>query len=392
MRLTKIFAALLLVFFLISSLAIRPLVLAETPEEKLNRLRQEITQYEEEIGRLGSKANTLKNQIAQYDAQIRLTTLKIAQTEERIALLGGRIDELEVSLRALTAAFSSRASETYKMARLGDPFLLLISSSDLASAVSRFHYLQRIQVADRELLIRLQRAQTTYKGEKVDQEELQSELEVQKGALASQKAAKAKLLEITRNDERRYQQLLTRARAEFEAIQSIIAGKGEETEVGPVGEAVRIASIIPSSSSCSTGGHLHFEVAKDEAHQNPANFLIPKNFYDPPPGQSCPSGVNCWDNSPDGPFGFGGSWQWPINNPIRITQGYGMTYYASTLRYYGGSGHTGIDMVNDNDYTVKAARPGILFRGAIACGGGTLRYVHVKQDDGYDAYYLHVNY
>ena len=80
-----------------------------------------------------------------------------------------------------------------------------------------------------------------------------------------------------------------------------------------------------------------------------------------------------------------------MNDPIRITQGYGMTYYASVLKYYGGSPHTGLDMVND-DYGVKAVRPGTLYQGAIGCGGGTLRYVRVKQDDGYDTYYLHVNY
>ena len=69
-----------------------------------------------------------------------------------------------------------------------------------------------------------------------------------------------------------------------------------------------------------------------------------------------------------------------------------MTFYASVLRYYGGSPHTGLDMVN-SDYQVKAVQPGTLYRGAIGCGGGTLRYVHVKHTDGgADTYYLHVNY
>jgi len=353
-------------------------VLAQSTGDRLNQLRGEIEQYQEEIERLRSQAGTLKNQIAQFDAQIRLTALKIAEAQEKILLLGGRIDQLEISLTALTTAFSSRVTETYKMARLGDTFFFLISAQDLTEAVSRFHYLRRIQDADQDLLIRLQEAQSLYQYEKEDKEDLQAQLEEQDRVLGAQKTAKANLLAVTRNDEKRYQQLLAKARAELEAIQAIIAGKGEETEVGGVSEGARIASIIPSASACSSGGHLHFQVVTNGAYQNPTNFLIPKSVE--------------WDNAPDGQFSFSGSWQWPLNDPVRITQGYGMTYYASVLNYYGGAPHTGIDMVNDNDYTVKAVRNGTLYQGAIGCGGGTLRYVRVKQGDGYDIYYLHVNY
>ncbi len=330
------------------------------------------------ISTLQSQANTLKNQIAQFDAQIKLTTLKIAQTQEQINMLGGRIVQLGESLDSLTLAFNSRAVETYKLSKFENNFYFVLSASDLGSAVSRFHYLQKIQEEDRNLLQRLQEAQTTYQGEKADQEALQKQLKTQQANLNAQKAAKANLLAITKNDEKKYQSLLSKAQAEIEAIQSIVAGLGKETEVGKVSEGGRIASVIPTSSACSSGGHLHFEVVKDGSHQNPAGFLSSKSVT--------------WDNSPDGQFSFTGGWAWPINDPVRITQGYGMTYYAATLRYYSGKPHTGIDMVNAGDYTVKAVKPGTLYLGSIACGGGTLKYVHVKQDDGYETYYLHVNY
>lgn len=330
------------------------------------------------ISTLQSQANTLKNQIAQFDAQIRLTTLKITQAEERILLLGGRIDQLETSLNDLTKAFSSRVVETYKLSKFENSFFFILGANDINDATQRFHYLRKIEEEDRNLLKKLTEAQVAYKGEKVDQEDLQKELEKQKNNLNKQKAAKAQLLLITKNDEKKYQDLLSKARAEIEAIQSIVAGHGKETEVGKIAEGTRIASVIAGSSACSSGGHLHFEVVKDGAHQNPANFLSGK-------------GVS-WDNSPDGQFGFTGSWAWPLNDPIRITQGYGMTYYAANLHYYGGGPHTGLDMINPGNLTVKAVKPGTLFLGSIACGGGTLRYVHVKQDDSYDTFYLHVNY
>ena len=365
---------------IVLSLIVFPLrnAIADEQSDKLQKLNDEISQYEKEVEKLRDQANTLSNQIAQFDAQINITTLKISQTEEKISSLGDRIDRLEVSLQSLSSAFSSRAAETYKRSKVSEPVYMIISANDMSDAVSTFHYLQKVQEADRSLLVRLQKAQGTYKTEKLDQEDLQDELEEQKSALGAQKTAKAELLQVTRNDEKRYQQLLAKARAELDAIQAIIAGKGKETEVGHIDQGSRIASVIPGSSACSSGGHLHFEVVKDSSHQNPTNFLSNK-------------GVE-WDNAPDSPFSFNGSWQWPVNDPVRITQGYGMTFYASTLRYYGGAPHTGIDMVNQSDYSVKAVKPGTMYRGSIACGGGTLRYVHVEHEDGYSTYYLHVNY
>lgn len=352
-------------------------VFSQSPEERLNKLNEEISEYTKEIEKLKSQANTLFNQIAQYDAQIRLTGLRIAEIEELVKILGNRITLLEMSLNSLTDAFSVRAQKTYKMSRLGEPLTMIISAKDVSEAVSSFHYLKRIQEADRSLLLRLEEAQVNYIKEKTEQEDLQDQLEKQRRSLDSQKTAKANLLEITKNDETRYQSLLAGARAELEAIQAIIAGKGEETEVGTVTEGQRIASVIVGRSACSTGTHLHFEIVKGGAHINPVDYLTHKDVI--------------WDNAPDGPFSFNGSWQWPLNDPVRITQGYGMTYYASNLRYYGGSPHTGVDMVSTN-LTVKSVRPGTLYLGSIPCGGGTLRYVKVKQSEGYDTYYLHVNY
>jgi len=138
-----------------------------TQDQKLKELQDQIKQYEEELGRLRSQSATLSNQIAQYDAQIKLASLQIEETQREIELLEGRIDQLETSLDALSRAFSSRAAETYKMVKLGDPLLFLISSPNLSTAVSRFHYLKLIQRYDQDLLVKLQSTQTTYQAKRV---------------------------------------------------------------------------------------------------------------------------------------------------------------------------------------------------------------------------------
>jgi peptidoglycan hydrolase CwlO-like protein len=179
-----------------------------------------------QVSQLQSQTKTLKNQIAQFDYQIKLTTLKIQDTQDKIALLGGRIDQLEVSLNDLTNAFSSRAVETYKMSRVENSLAFLLSATDLDSAVARFHYLQKIQEADRSLLEKLQEAQTTYQGQKTDQETLQKQLTVQQANLDLQKKSKANLLSQTQGSESKYQSILSEAQAALAALSNFAESVG----------------------------------------------------------------------------------------------------------------------------------------------------------------------
>ena len=200
-----------------------------------------ISQYQEQINKLQGQANTLKNQIAQFDAQIKLTSAKIAQTQEQINMLGGRIDQLGESLSSLTTAFNSRAVETYKLSKYEGGFFFILSANDLNDAFSRYHYLQKIQEEDRNLLARLQDAQTTYQGQKAHQEALQKQLKTQQANLNAQKTAKNNLLTATKNDETKYQQLLSQAKAQLSAFQSFVTRQGG-------------ASILNNQTKCNDWG------------------------------------------------------------------------------------------------------------------------------------------
>ncbi|MFI5240821.1 MAG: murein hydrolase activator EnvC family protein, partial [Microgenomates group bacterium] len=333
---------------------------------------------EGQISKLQVQSKSLSNQIAQFDAQIKLTTFKISQAEEKIELLGGRIDQLEDSLTSLETAFSSRARETYKMARFENNFFFIFAADDVSEAVSRFHYLEKVQEADSDLFNRLQNAQTTYKGEKTDQENLQTELLEQKTILDKQKKEKANLLSVTKNDEKKYQQLLSIAKAEL----AVVFGGGKETFMRDVSEGEKIGSIITGSSGCSSGTHLHFEVHQGSSIQDPNNYLRGISFsYDYGPDQY----------SYYGTINPHGSWNWPLNEPISINQAYGSHSYAKT--FYSGGIHTGIDMDSGSGNNVKAVKAGKLYGGSYSCGGaypGTLLYAKIDHGDGMTTWYLHI--
>jgi len=258
---------------------------------------------------------------------------------------------------------------------------MLLFSPDLESAVSSYHYMQKIQEADRDLLVRLEKAQLDYQGEKIDQEVLQKELEDHKKILGFQKAAKNELLRVTKNDEKKYQQLLAQSRAEYEAIQAIIAGKGQEEEVGKVSAGQRIATIIQGQSCNSNGTHLHFTVRKPGGvTDNPFNYLK--------------AGISHQDNSGGDAFNPSGSWNWPLDPTIKFNQGYGADTIAIRSHTVWYNFHNGVDISSLSSSEVRAIKDGTLYRGSYSGSSGCrLRYVRVKHaDSDLDTLYLHINY
>lgn len=362
----------LIIIYWLASIFISPVYAQECDD--IGDINQKIECYQGVLGKLGNQQKTLSSQISSFDAQIKLTTLKISQTEEKIGTLSGRIIQLEGSLDSLTEAFSQRAVETYKMARVGDPVLMVISSSDLSEAVSRFFYLKKIQEADRGLLERLQNAQNTYKGEKLDQEELQAELEVQQNDLAKQKLAKKALLDQTKNDEKKYQTLLSQALAEKAAIeQALVSG----VKVGPVKAGDPIALVGNSGyPGCSTGKHLHFEVRKGNNWTDPGPYLQNKTVIDEQNGGATSIGS--------------GGWPWPIEDTIRLTQHYGVTPYSWRYSYSGGI-HTGLDMVSTSSDVIRAPKDGELFKYSQSCGSSSvINIVYIEHGENLITFYLHV--
>lgn len=355
---------------------------------------------EENIKAAQSAAVTLSNTISIINGQISLQALQIDQTIAEIAKLdreieelSGRIAGLDLSLDRLSSVLINRINEQYKTNR-SHPKLLLLVSDSVGNFLTNYKYLQLTQAQTADAMQRAEVQKTEFDTQKALKEEKQQQveakrlfLEQQRAELASKKAAQQSLLTETKNNEARFQAELAKTRAELEAIQAIIAGKGDESEVKDVKQGDTIASIIQGSSCNSNGTHLHFIVSDNGIVKNPFGYLKDGIDYTNCSGSSCGNGGD--------PFNPTGSWSWPLSASIRYFQGYGETWavrnsWVSRIYRF----HNGIDIVSTSSMSVKAVKDGTLYRGSYSGSGGCrLRYVRVEhKDSDISTFYLHVNY
>lgn len=348
------------------------------------------------VNDLGSQKKTLATQISQFDSQIQLTQLKITDAqatieklEKEIGVLGFRIGYINDSVGRLETLLKERIVATYQQGFVSN-LEILVTSRDFSDLILRTQYLKQVQENDKKILGNLQQTKANYAGQKDEREAKQAaiednkkKLEVLKVNLDSEKLQKQALLVVTKNDEAKYQKLLAQVQAEL----AVSFGGGDESFLRDVSQGDTIGSVasIGTSSGCSSGAHLHFEMHKNGSIQDPNNYLKSTSFqYNYPDSQYAVYGTI----NPNGPL------PWPINDPIWINQGFGA---QKNSFIYGPAGHTGIDMQtgsgNASGNTVKAVKSGKLYGGAYHCGGaypGSLYYARVKHDDGTESLYLHM--
>lgn len=363
--------------------------------------RAKIAEFQKKIEDLKNKEKTFGNEIAFMDSQIGLTTAKIAEVASQLALkekeladLSREIEDLEIrldrvsrSLNAQREVFAQRALAAYKNSLIS-PLELLLGANSFSELVMRVKYLKILERQDQKLLKQMEETRKNFMAQKVivrDKKEKvgvvkqtieseKKELDTYKSSLSAQRKEKQLLLSATKNDEAKYQALLAQALAEKDALERAVAGLSlKDGQPVKAGEAVALMG-NSGYPSCSTGAHLHLEVRRGGQAISPADYL---------------AGHDVVYEDGTVPMNYGGSWAWPLNDTVIVSQEFGMSFWAKR-GFYGGGPHTGIDMFNRDDYVIRAVADGTLYKGSVACGKSIMKYVAIDHGDEVFSYYFHV--
>lgn len=359
-------------------------VSAQSVQEKDN----EIQKLKDKISSLQSEQNTLSKQITLLDSQIKLTTLQIDDTKRKISLLDNEINELTGEIERLEELKTKRLElvlhripQSYKRTS-SSQFGWLLFSNNFSDLLTRAKYLLQVQEEDTQLYKQLQLTQMNYNDrrdvreqKKAEQETLRKQLEKHTAELAGQKKQKQALLDQTRSSEAVYQRLLAQALAEKQALERALV---DAVKIGPVKRGDPIALVGNTGApGCSTGEHLHFEVRQGASWVDPSSYLSGKTVRDDQNGGS------------DWTVG-GGSWAWPLEDPIRMTQRFGQTPWSWRYSYSGGI-HTGFDMVSSSSKVIRAPADGELYSSSQACGtSSVIKIKYIDHGAGVKSFYLHV--
>lgn len=345
---------------------------------ELSDKQKQITELTQKIAANQGQQKTLSSTIAYLNDKIKLTELQIAQTEDKLKFLGEeittlnfKIERLDENLNRTATLLISRVGEAYKRTYF-KPMYLLLQSGGFSNWFEGGKYLQLAQNNDRNLLLQFQTdrddkqtQKNIKKTKQAELEQLQKTLAGQKSSLNEQKTGKEELLAVTKNDEKKFQQLLASLQADIASITQALAKAG--VKIGKVTTNDVIGTV--GSSGCSTGPHLHFEVWENAQFEN--GVMTGGTRVNPKP------------------YLEDGKYQDPVPNyPANVTTWYGEVYFLGV--------HTGIDIANSFGTPIRPIMNGTAYFVSSPCnynisGGTNLgKGILVDHENGLATLYWHI--
>ena len=168
---------------------------AETNQQKLNRINQEISAARNQLSASQAQVSSLTSQINALDSQISATSAQIAQTQAEINTTRAnsqiKVQELDAKSAEIVKQnddLNERLSAMYKNGEAG--YLeVLLGSTSFSELLTNIDMISRIYQQDEEFMAQLQTQYDELADTKRELEALEAQLKAQEAQLQAQKAS-----------------------------------------------------------------------------------------------------------------------------------------------------------------------------------------------------------
>ncbi|MDO8676725.1 MAG: lytic murein transglycosylase [Candidatus Azambacteria bacterium] len=208
-------------------------VFADERDDKIKQLEVSIDGYNQEIQKRQSEAQSLSNQISIFELQIKTAQAEIDATNLVIKKLNSAISQKESSIvqkeREIKQQNILLAQYLRQIARSDGSSLFgfLLKNGKFSDFFNDINSLNNVQSQIhgalekiKELKEKLEKEKDDLEEDKVEQEQLKRIQARQKTEMENSKKQKQRLLDQTKGQEKTYQQLVAKARADIEAIKN----------------------------------------------------------------------------------------------------------------------------------------------------------------------------
>lgn len=313
--------------------------------DAIQKLENEIKQYQGEIAALGLEADSLKNNLKSLDISKKKLEVDIKITENKIIAKNLEIKELSLQIGdksdRITDSKRVISQSLYNIAQMNTASVIetILSKKSLSEVWNGANELTTLQAGMQGKIKELESLKSDLENNKNESEskkaelvDLTNDLKNQTKIIADTVKEKNSILAETKNTESSYKQLLATKKLQKEAF---------EKEVADLESSLKF--VVDPNSIPGTGS---------------------------------------------------GILKWPLDS-VRITQSFGNTEYATkNPSVYKGTGHNGIDLAASIGTPVKASASGIItnvINTTIAqkCGYG--KWISIKHPNGLTTLYAHLS-
>lgn len=204
---SKLKRAILIPLIAVIGLAPVTHVFADTYDEQIKQLQNEIGGYQAEAGRLRSEADTLQNAVNALNAQKMAIQAQLDLTQTKLNQLNDDIEATQQKLEKQQMVLSSTISDL-SVESTTSPIEMIAGSDSIGDFIDRQEYRSSVQEQIESAIKEVKSLKAKLAAQKTEVEKTLADQTAQRNDLAAKEAEQANLLAATQGQEAAYQNLI----------------------------------------------------------------------------------------------------------------------------------------------------------------------------------------